>query len=253
MFYHEPGAGYVCCADDAVYSAAISNVDNQTVTSKPQEASVFKDVFKEYYDMDESVQKSVLYKSMPEADKAAVNTTAPGLVNANAAVEDASAAAAPSVITDISPLGELIATVKETRSANTISVTPQGQESDTKMDVVSAAPATEDTKISINFRNIDIIEALKFFSMKARMNIIPTQRVSGRVTLTVDNVPIKDVLDIMLRSNNLAYDKRGEIYNVMTEAEYRVLYGKSFGDTRQVKVFHLSYAIPEQAFAFWIR
>jgi len=108
--------------------------------------------------------------------------------------------------------------------------------------------ALEGKKISLSLSNIDIIEALKFFSMKTGLNIIPTSRVSGRVTLTVELAPVKDVFDIMLRSNNLAYDKRGSIYNVMTEDEYRRFYGKSFSDARRVKVFRLKYAIPEQAF-----
>jgi type II secretory pathway component GspD/PulD (secretin) len=106
----------------------------------------------------------------------------------------------------------------------------------------------EEKKISLSLRNIDIAEALKFFSMKTGMNIIPTQKVSGRVTLSVEQAPMKDVFDIMLRSNSLAYDKKGDIYNVMTEDEYRRLYGKSFSDIRQVKVFRLKYAVPEQAF-----
>ncbi len=101
-------------------------------------------------------------------------------------------------------------------------------------------------RISLNFQNIDILEALKYIAIKGGINIIPTRKVSGRVTLKVDNAPIKDIFDIMLRSNNLAYDKKGSIYNVMTEEEYKALYGKSFSDTRKVKVFHLTYAIPEQ-------
>jgi type II secretory pathway component GspD/PulD (secretin) len=105
------------------------------------------------------------------------------------------------------------------------------------------------TKISLDLRNIDVIDALKFLSMKAGLNIIPTQKVTGRVTLRVENVPVKDVFDIMLRSNSLAYDIKGEIYNVMTEAEYKALYGKNFSDTRQVRVLRLKYAIPEHAFS----
>lgn len=103
-------------------------------------------------------------------------------------------------------------------------------------------------RVSLDLRNMDIVDALKFLSLKAGLNIVPTKNVTGRVTLTVENAPIKDVFDIILRSNRLAYDKKGEIYNVMTEEEYRSLYGKNFSDTRQVKVFRLRYAIPEQAF-----
>ncbi|MCG8431510.1 MAG: secretin and TonB N-terminal domain-containing protein [Candidatus Omnitrophica bacterium] len=104
-------------------------------------------------------------------------------------------------------------------------------------------------KISLNLRNIDINEALKFFSLKSGFNIVPTRNVAGRVTLTVENAPIEDVLDIMLRSNNLAYDVTNGIYNVMTEAEYRQRYGRNFSDTREVKVFRLKYAVPSQAFS----
>jgi type IV pilus assembly protein PilQ len=103
-------------------------------------------------------------------------------------------------------------------------------------------------RISLDLRNIDVVDALKFLSIKAGINIITTKAVSGRVTLRVENVPIKDVFDIMLRSNNLAYDKKGEIYNVMTQEEYRALYGADFADVREVYVARLKYAIPAQIF-----
>ena len=106
-----------------------------------------------------------------------------------------------------------------------------------------------DEKISLDFKNIEIVDALKFISKKTGLNIIPTKNVKGRVSLNVDNASLGDVFDIMLRSNGLAYDKKGSIYNVMTEKEYQELYGKNFSDTRVVKVFHLHYAVPEQAFA----
>ncbi|MDD5477089.1 MAG: secretin N-terminal domain-containing protein [Candidatus Omnitrophica bacterium] len=104
-------------------------------------------------------------------------------------------------------------------------------------------------RISLDLRNIDVTEALKFIATKAEINIIATKNVTGRITLMVENVPVKDVFDITLRSNGLAYTKQGEIYNVMTEEEYKALYGKKFADIRQVKTFKLRYAIPEQAFS----
>ncbi len=103
-------------------------------------------------------------------------------------------------------------------------------------------------RISLDLRSIEIVEALKFLAMKSGLNIIVTKDVAGRVTLMVEDVPIKDVFDIMLRSNSLAYVKEGEIHNVMTEAEYKILFGKNFYDIRKIKVFRLNYAIPEKAF-----
>jgi type II secretory pathway component GspD/PulD (secretin) len=115
-----------------------------------------------------------------------------------------------------------------------------------------AAPASIPSgmlaRISLDLRNIEVADALKFLAIKAGLNIVPTKNVAGRVTLTVENVPVQDIFDIMLRSNSLAYDRKGEIYNIMTETEYKALYGRNFSDTRQVMLFRLKYAIPEKAF-----
>lgn len=105
-------------------------------------------------------------------------------------------------------------------------------------------------KISLDLRDIEIIDALKFLATKAGMNIIPTKKVAGRITLMVDNTAAKDVFDIILRSNNLAYEKRGDIYNVMTDEEYKSLFGTKFSDTREVRIVRLKYMVPDQAFNF---
>ena len=106
-----------------------------------------------------------------------------------------------------------------------------------------------DMRISLDFKNIDIVEALKFISKKSGMNIIPTKDVQGRITLSVEDAILRDIFNIMLRSHGLAYDKRGDIYNVMTNEEYKTLYGKSFSDMSEVRIFHLRYAIPEHVFS----
>lgn len=111
------------------------------------------------------------------------------------------------------------------------------------------APVGIEGKISLDLRNIEVVDALKFLAMKAGLNIVTTKNVVGRVTLMVDNVAVRDIFDIMLRSNGLAYAQQGNIYNVMSEDEYKLLYGRRFSDIRQVKTFRLQYAIPEQAFS----
>lgn len=135
-------------------------------------------------------------------------------------------------------------------------VTPQAPESTPAVSApaVSAPEAAESGpvgmggRISLDLRNIEVTDALKFLSLKTGVNMISTKDVTGRVTLMVLNVPAKDVFDIMLRSNGLAYTKEGEIYNIMTGEEYKSLFGKRFADIREVKVFRIKYAIPEQVF-----
>ncbi|MFH1411233.1 MAG: secretin N-terminal domain-containing protein [Candidatus Omnitrophota bacterium] len=105
-------------------------------------------------------------------------------------------------------------------------------------------------RISLDLRGIDVEDALKYIALKAGLNIVVRTSAAGKITLTVKDVPLRDAFDLILRSTDLAYDKSGNIYNIMTDAEYQKLYGKSFSDRRVVKTFRLEYAIPEQAFNF---
>ena len=68
------------------------------------------------------------------------------------------------------------------------------------------------------------------------------------MSLFLKDSSIKDALEIILLANNLAYEMRGDILYVMTEAEYKLLHGENFKDTRRVHIFKLSYAKPEAAF-----
>lgn len=112
-------------------------------------------------------------------------------------------------------------------------------------------PGGIEDRISLDLRNIEITEALRFLAQKGGLNLVISKNVQGRVQLQLSNVPIKDVLDILLVANQLAYEQAGEIYYVMTEPEYKERYGRKFSDIRKVKVFHLKYAIPDQAFSLF--
>lgn len=112
-----------------------------------------------------------------------------------------------------------------------------------------APPKGLEEIVSLDLRNIEVADALRFLAMKGGLNLSISKTVSGRLYLLLNNVPIRDILDIILRSNALAYDTQGDIYNIMTEGEYKTRYGRSFSDARQVKIFQLKYAIPERVFS----
>ncbi|MSR77221.1 MAG: type II secretion system protein GspD [Candidatus Omnitrophica bacterium] len=103
-------------------------------------------------------------------------------------------------------------------------------------------------RVTLDLRNIEISEALKFLAMKGSLNLVIGKNVAGRVSLYLTDVSVADVLEIILLSNNLAIAKQGEIYNVMSETEFQALYGKRFSDLRIAKVFKLRYAVPNQIF-----
>ncbi len=104
--------------------------------------------------------------------------------------------------------------------------------------------------VSLDLRGIDVEDALKYIALKAGINIVVSKSATGKVTLTVKEVQLIDAFHIILLSNDLAYDKKGDIYRIMTDAEYKKFYGKSFSDMRVVKTFRLEYAVPEQVFNF---
>lgn len=126
---------------------------------------------------------------------------------------------------------------------------PKASLPDVAVDVApDSSPKGMASLISLEFRSTEAGDVLKYLAQKAELNMSISNNVAGRVSLFVNNVPIQDVFDIVLRSNNLAYEKRGELYYVMTEAEYKDLHGERFADTRVVKTFRLQYAMPEMAF-----
>lgn len=113
-----------------------------------------------------------------------------------------------------------------------------------------AKPVTRgmDERVSLDLRSTEVTDALKYLATRGSLNIAISKNVSGRVNLFLTDIPIHVVFDLILRSNELAYDVKGGVYNVMTETEYRAFYGKKFADMRKVETFRLKYAIPQQAF-----
>ncbi|MCK4519738.1 MAG: type II secretion system protein GspD [Candidatus Omnitrophica bacterium] len=98
------------------------------------------------------------------------------------------------------------------------------------------------TKVSLDLRGMDIVEVIKFLSMKGNFNLIATSSVQGRVSLFLRNVTVGDILDIILLTNNLACEKKDSIVTIMTNAEFKAIYGKPYRDRRILKMVKLKYA-----------
>lgn len=101
------------------------------------------------------------------------------------------------------------------------------------------------SSITLNVRDMNVVDVLKFLATEGNFNLVTSALVQGRVTLYLKNVVIKDALDIVLISNNLAYHSERNIVHVMTEAEYQALYGKKFNDKNVVEIVKLNYAKPD--------
>ncbi|MBF0511362.1 MAG: type II secretion system protein GspD [Candidatus Omnitrophica bacterium] len=104
-------------------------------------------------------------------------------------------------------------------------------------------------KITLDIRDMNIVDVIKFLAQKGEFNVIIAPTVEGRSTVLLHEVNIKDAMDIVIMSNKLAYHIDDDIIQVMTAGEYEAMYGKQFGDKTQVSIVHLQYAKPSYVLA----
>ncbi len=98
--------------------------------------------------------------------------------------------------------------------------------------------------IFLDLRDINVVDVIKFLGLEGDLNIVTSKNVQGRSTLLLREVTIRDALDIICISNQLAYDIKNNIIYVMTEEEYQEVYGKAFNDKRKILTRKLKYAKP---------
>ncbi|MEA3506572.1 MAG: AMIN domain-containing protein [Elusimicrobiota bacterium] len=75
-------------------------------------------------------------------------------------------------------------------------------------------------KVNFNFRDADIIEVLRAFEIKLGKNILPSDRVQGKVTLRLKEVPFNEAFNMLMeRMNLVAVQTSDNILEVMTRDE----------------------------------
>jgi len=117
---------------------------------------------------------------------------------------------------------------------------------------VSAAKEPQsglDKMIFLDLRDINVIDVFKFIAVQGGLNVVTSRNVQGRSTLLLKNVKIKDALDILVISNQLAYEIRNGIIYIMTEDEYSLSHGKTFNDNKRVSIRTLKTAKPSYVLA----
>lgn len=126
----------------------------------------------------------------------------------------------------------------------------------TPVRVVSGAPAVEGSELTermreglnksiyLDLRDINVVDILKFLALQGDLNIVTSKNVQGRSTLVLRNVKIKDALDIIVVSNQLAYEIKNDIIYIMPEEEYVTIYGKNYNDKRRINTRTIKYAKP---------
>ena len=94
----------------------------------------------------------------------------------------------------------------------------------------------------LEFKNVDIMDVLKVIAGKSGLNIVAGRGVSGKVTIYLRNVEVRDALRIILEAHNLAFAEEDGILRVMTAKDFQLKYGKKFGEDLQTSIVQLVYA-----------
>lgn len=98
-----------------------------------------------------------------------------------------------------------------------------------------------DKKISLDIKGMDILDVLKIISTQSGLNIVAGRNVTGRVTIYLKDVDVWDAFEIILASNDLAYEQKGNIINVMTDRDYELKHGEKFHAKKDIKAVTLRY------------
>ena len=101
-----------------------------------------------------------------------------------------------------------------------------------------------DKRLSIALQDaMNIEDFIRFLALKGGLNVVISKEVTGATKqLNLDDVTVRDALDIVLAANGLAYELKGNIIKIMTVAEYAAQYGIDFYEQKEVKIVELKYA-----------
>ncbi|MEW5758381.1 MAG: hypothetical protein AB1755_02795 [Candidatus Omnitrophota bacterium] len=69
--------------------------------------------------------------------------------------------------------------------------------------------------VSLNFKDADIRSVLKIISEKAGVNIVPKPDVMGQISVSIEDTPWKNALDIILKTYNYGYVEQENVIMVM--------------------------------------
>mgnify|MGYP002681969835 FL=1 len=90
-------------------------------------------------------------------------------------------------------------------------------------------------KVTFDFKEADLVNILRIFSMRYGINIIAGPEVQGKVSIRLVDVPWETALKLILESNNYSYVKQQNVFRILSREQLE----KEPMDT---KVFPLSYA-----------
>lgn len=105
-------------------------------------------------------------------------------------------------------------------------------------------------KISIEMNNMDVRDALQFIMDETGMNMVISDKVDGKVSLKLKQVPWDQALVIIMKTRSLGYTRQGNVLRIATLDELRkeeeeaikLAAERSKADPLLVRMYPVSYA-----------
>ncbi len=85
--------------------------------------------------------------------------------------------------------------------------------------LVSNNKSFKGRKISLDFQDIDVRTILQILAKESGTNIVASDAVNGKMTISLKDVPWDQALDLVLESRNLYMKRNGNVINIITQAE----------------------------------
>lgn len=85
-----------------------------------------------------------------------------------------------------------------------------------KSDPPAKADKSSSVKVSLDFVNTEVVQILKALAMQSGVNIVTAPEVKGTLTVAMDNVSVKEALDMVTTVAGLRYAKVANAYVVAT-------------------------------------
>ena len=114
------------------------------------------------------------------------------------------------------------------------SVTPQPESA---APVILSPPPGNEPLITLHVADLDVRKALEILSRQAKMNILVSPGVSGKVTVDLHDKTLDEVLATMAKLCDMSVHREKDIIYVTTPAEQRA----AEEDDLPVRVYHLNY------------
>lgn len=102
------------------------------------------------------------------------------------------------------------------------------------------------TMDALEFKDTDILTALKILEQKTGITVHPDADIKGVVSFNIQNIHVLDALKILLEPLRLAYLEQDHAVRIMTEEHYLSETGRSFAPIIQTRIVPVRYSNPDE-------